>query len=122
MMNQNRNPSNAGRPQIFPQQRLREQLRQEANSRAERLSRSVGRLTSFDELPCPEYEDEVTWERAIVDQLLYLQHCRLALERCLDQGGARLRYRWGDGRVTLTSFQRIRQGRVRVLGLQNPNV
>lgn len=116
----NINTNTGARPQILPRQRLREQLRQEANSRAERLSRSVSRLTSFDALPCPEYGEEVLQERAIIDELLYLQHCRSALEHCLEQGSARLHYRWGDGRVTTTSFQRMRQGRVRVFGLQAP--
>ena len=53
----------------------------------------------------------------MIDELLYIQHCRSALERCLDQGSARLRYRWEDGRVTVTSFRRLRQGRVQVRGL-----
>lgn len=124
MMNQNKNTCRTNdsrsseRPRILPRQRLREQLRQEASSRAERLSRSVGRLTSFDALPCPEYGAEVDQERTMIDELLYIQHCRSALERCLDQGSARLRYRWADGRVTVTSFQRMRQGRVRVFGFQ----
>ena len=124
MMNQNKNTCRTGdsrsseRPQILPRQRLREQLRQEASSRAERPSRSVGRLTSFDALPCPEYGAEVDQERDIIEELLYIQHCRSALERCLDRGSARLHYRWGDGHVTTTSFQRMRQGRVRVFGFQ----
>ena len=124
MKNQNTyNPNgsrNTERPQILPRQCLREQLRQNANSCAERLSRSVGRMTSFDALPCPEYGAEVDQERGIIDELLYIQHCRSALERCLDSGSARLHYRWVDGRVTTTSFQRMRQGRVRVFGLQAP--
>lgn len=103
---------------VYARQVLREKLRLEAAAHAGRLTRSVGRLTSCDELPCPEYGEEVQNERLLIDRLLYLQHCRSALERCLEQGGARLRYRWSDGVVTTTSFQRLRQGRVRVSGLE----
>lgn len=103
---------------VYARQALREQLRQEAAGQVQQLSRSVGRLASCDALPCPEYGDEVRRERLLIDQLLYLQHCRSALERCLEQGGARLRYRWSDGGITVTTFQRLRQGRVRVTGLE----
>ncbi len=105
------------KPQVLPSQVLRERLRQSANLQAQQLSRSVGRLTSCDAMPCPEYGEEVAKEREVIGQLLYLQHCRTALERCLDCGSSRLRYRWEDGRVTVTSFRRLRQGRVQVRGL-----
>ena len=41
--------------QYFPIASLREILRQRSNAPAARLSRSVGRLTSCDLLPCMEY-------------------------------------------------------------------
>lgn len=104
---------------VYARQALREQLRLEAAEQAQRLSRSVGRLTSCDALPCPDYGDEVQRECLLIDQLLYFQHCRSALERCLEHGGARLRYRWSDGTLTVTCFQRLRQGRVRVSGLEH---
>lgn len=104
---------------VYARQVLREQLRQEAAAQAQRLSRSVGRLASCDSLPCPEYGGEVQQECVLIDRLLYLQHCRSALERCLEHGSSRLRYRWRDGVLTVTAFQRLRQGRIRVSGLES---
>ena len=57
---------------------------------------------------------------AVVDQLLYVQNCRSALERCIAGRDARLRYRWRDGRVTVTRFRKVRQGCVQAYGLQPP--
>lgn len=119
-MTQNKNNVNSAansKPQILPRQVLRERLRQSASLCTEQLSRSVGRLSSCDALPCVEYGDEVKREQEMIGRLLYLQHCRTALERCLDCGSARLRYRWEDGQVTETTFRRLRQGRVQVRGL-----
>ncbi len=104
---------------VYARQVLREQLRQEAAAQAQRLNRSVGRLTSCDSLPCSEYGGEVQRECVLIERLLYLQHCRSALEHCLEHGSARLRYRWKDGALTVTTFQRLRQGRVRVSGLES---
>lgn len=105
------------KPQTFPAYQLRESLRLQAAERARMLSRSVGRQTSYDALPCPEYALEVGLEYQLVDALLYLQQARNALEHCLSRGSARLSYRWQDGRVTLTRFRRVRPGRVVVWGL-----
>ena len=96
---------------------IREQLRQRSSQQAALLSRSVGRLTSYDSRPCPEYRDEVASEYEVIDRLLYVQQCRSTLETCIGSGAARLRYRWRDGRVTDTRFRRITPGRVRVSGL-----
>lgn len=103
--------------QEYPIQMLREELRQRSGRQAALLSRSVGRLTSCDALPCPEYREEVAAEYAVVDRLLYIQQCRSSLERCISSGSARLRYRWGNGTVTETRFRRVGPGRVRVSGL-----
>lgn len=103
--------------EYFPVSILREDLRQRANALATRLSRSVGRLTSCDSLPCLEYSDEVKAEQALAEQLFYIQHCRNALERCIGSGGATLRYRWADGAVTQTRFRKVGPSRVRVTGL-----
>lgn len=105
------------KPQTFPAGELRESLRLRAAARAQALSRSVGRQTSYDAQPCPEYTLEVGLEYQLVDGLLYLQQARNALEHCLSRGGARLSYRWQDGHVTLTRFRRVRPGRVVVWGL-----
>lgn len=108
------------KPQMVPTRVLREQLRQRAMEASRKLSRSVGRLTSCDALPCLEYQGEVAREYAVVDQLLYVQNCRSALERCIAGRDARLRYRWRDGRVTVTRFRKVRQGCVQAYGLQPP--
>ena len=108
------------KPQTVPTCVLREQLRQRAVEASQQLSRSVGRLTSCDSLPCLEYQGEVAREYAVVDQLLYVQNCRSALERCIAGRDARLRYRWRDGRVTVTRFRKVRQGCVQAYGLQPP--
>ena len=117
--NNNTNKTNtaSSKPQVLPRQVLRERLRLSASQCSEQISRSVARISSCDALPCLEYGEEVERERAMIGRLLYLPHCRTALERCLDCGSARLRYRWEDGRVTVTSFRRLRQGRVQVRGL-----
>jgi hypothetical protein len=96
---------------------LRESLRCQADACARKLSRSVTRLTSCDELPCLEYGEEVRSEQALAQQLFYLQHCRDAVERCIHSGEARLRYRWADGTVTHTRFRRVEHGRIQVRGL-----
>ena len=101
----------------FPISHLREDLRQQANAVATRLSRSVGRLTSCDALPCLEYGEEVAAEQTLAQKLFYLQHCRNALERCIAGGSATLRYRWEDGSTTQTRFRKVGPGRVRVWGL-----
>ena len=103
--------------QEYPIQVLREKLRRQSNAQAARLSRSVGRLTSYDVQPCPEYRRELAAEYAVIDRLLYAQHCRSSLERCIASGSARLCYRWRDGHTTETSFRRTAPGRVRVSGL-----
>ena len=100
----------------YPIAQAREELRCQAAELAGRLSRSVGRMTSCDLRPCREYGEEVALEYAVVNRLLYLQQCRLALERALTAGHSRLRYRWPDGRTTDTVFRRVR-GRVRISGL-----
>ena len=117
-----RQPTTIGqkKPQIVPTRLLREQLRQRAVDASQQLFRSVGRLTSCDSLPCLEYHDEVAREYAVVDQLLYIQNCRSALERCIAGGSARLRYQWRDGRITVTRFRKARQGCIQTYGLQPP--
>lgn len=101
----------------YPIQVIREQLRQCSMRQAALLSRSVGRLTSCDALPCLEYHHEVEHEYAVIDKLIYLQRCRSALERCISSGSFRLRYRWRDGRVSDTCFRKTSPWRVRVSGL-----
>ena len=111
MKNNNKNA------QQFPISHLREELRSRAVDHAQRLGRSVGRLTSCDLLPCLEYGEEIAAEQALAEKLFYTQQCRNALERCIGAGGAVLRYRWSGGRVTYTRFRKIGPGRVKVTGL-----
>ena len=103
--------------QEYPIQVIRENLRQRSSQQAALLSRSVGRLTSCDALPCLEYREEIANEYAVIDRLLYVQQCRNSLETCIGSGAARLRYRWRDGRVTETRFRKTSPGRIRVSGL-----
>ena len=101
---------------ILPAKAAREDLRRRAVSQTEKLSRSVARLTSCD-APCVEYVDEILQERAVIDDLLYYQQCRAALERCLESKSATLHYRRQDGTVRTVSFQRQPLGRVKIQGL-----
>lgn len=101
---------------ILPAEAAREELRRRAVSQAEKLSRSVARLTSCD-APCVEYADEVLQERAVIDDLIYYQQCRTALERCLENKSSALRYKRQDGTMKTVSFQRMSLGRVKILGL-----
>lgn len=102
----------------YPISTLRESLRLQAEALAEKLRRSVARLTSCDLLPCTEYGEEVAYEHDLAERLFYLQSCRNALEQCISTGATRQRYRWRDGRVTVTRFRRVSTGRVRVSGEQ----
>lgn len=104
--------------EYFPIPSLRETLRQRGNTLTARLSRSVARLTSCDMLPCMEYGEEVAFQRALAEELFYIQSCRNALERCIGSGGAALRYRWSDGTTTFTRFRRTGTAQVKVTGLR----
>ena len=96
---------------ILPAETAREELRRRAVRQTEKLSRSVARLTSCD-APCVEYA--VLYEKAVIDDLLYYQQCRAALERCLENKSATLHYRWQDGTVKTVSFQRLSLSRVSI--------
>ena len=98
---------------ILPAETAREELRRRAVRQTEKLSRSVALLTSCD-APCVEYADEVLYEKAVIDDLLYYQQCRAALERCLENKSATLHYRWQDGTVKTVSFQRLSLSRVSI--------
>ena len=100
-------------PYIILPAETREELRRRAVRQTEKLSRSVARLTSCD-APCVEYADEVLYEKAVIDDLLYYQQCRAALERCLENKSATLHYRWQDGTVKTVSFQRLSLSRVSI--------
>ena len=108
---------NNTKTQYFPISQLREQLRQRGNDLAYRLSRSVARLTSCDALPCEEYGEEVQYQQTLVQELLYIQHCRTALERCIAGHGVNMRYRWSADDRTVTRFRKVGPGRVKVTGL-----
>lgn len=101
----------------YPIHIIRENLRQCSTRQAALLSRSVGRMTSYDAQPCTEYRQEVLTQYAVIDRLLYLQQCRSSLERCIASGAICLCYRWRDGHVTRTSFRRTAPGRISVRGL-----
>ena len=101
----------------YPVMALRETLRQQAVEKATRINRSVARLTSCELLPCPEYDEEVHFQFTLAEELMYLQNCRSALEKCIDAGSAVLRFRRSNGTVTVIRFRMIGPARVRVWGL-----
>ncbi len=101
---------------ILPTAAAREELRRRAAGQSELLSRSVARLTSCDD-PCPEYSEEVRSEYAAVDELLFYQQCRAALERCLAENSAVLHYKCLDESVRTVCFRRISLGRIKIWGL-----
>ena len=100
----------------FPFSGLRDSLRLEAQATAQRLHRSVGRVTCCDLLPCTEYAEEVGFQHDLAERLFYLQHCRNALERSIAAKSATLRYRWPDGSSSRTTFRRAGPTRVKVTG------
>lgn len=116
-MRQNMYQTRSQEDGTVPVRVLRESLRQSAVELAAGLSRSVGRMTSYDALPCTEYEIEVAAQRNAMDAILYVQLCRSALERCVAHGHAGLSYRWMDGTRTKTRFRRTEPGRVKATGL-----
>jgi len=85
---------------------LRAQLQQRSAETAEQLRRSVSRATSVDHFPCLEYGQEVELQHRLAEELLFLQHCRSALERAVDKGGSRLVWRWQEGGSTEVRFRR----------------
>ena len=103
--------------EYFPISALRESLRLSSCQLAARLSRSVGRLTSCDALPCLEYGEEIHFEYDLARRLFYNQQCRDALEHCIDGKDATVHYRWSDGSQTRTTFRKIGPNRVKVTGL-----
>lgn len=101
----------------YPIPALREELRLRSSALAVKLSRSVGRLTSCENAPCLEYGEEVRYEEELIRSLLYLQHCREALERCIPGSRVTVRYRRPDGSQGRTTFRKEGVNRVRVTGL-----
>ena len=85
---------------------VRQLLQQQSADTALKLSRSVSRATSVDLFPCTEYGAEVKQQHRLSEELLFLQHCRAALERAVDKGGARLVWRWQDGGRSEVRFRR----------------
>jgi len=88
---------------------LRAQLQQRSAETAEQLRRSVSRATSVDHFPCLEYGQEVELQHRLAEELLFLQHCRSALERSIPAGTSRLVWRWRSGERTEVRFRRENQ-------------
>ena len=103
--------------EYFPAALLREQLRTRSLELAQKLARSVGRVTSWEAQACLEYGEELRKEYDLAQQMFYLQQCREALEHCIDGKNATVRYRWPDGTSTRTAFRRIGPSRIKVTGL-----
>ena len=101
----------------YPIPALREELRLRSSALAVKLSRSVGRLTSCENAPCLEYGDEVRFQQELIRRLMYLQHCREALERCIAGARVTVRFRRPDGSAGRTVFRKDGPNRVRVTGL-----
>lgn len=102
---------------ILPIDDAREELRCRASNCAGQLARSVARRTSCGEA-YPEYASEVRSEYAAIDDVLFYQQCRIALERCLANQASALRYRRKDDTVTTVCFRRLSLGRVKIWGLE----
>jgi len=111
------NNKNRGNDTAFLIPVIREKLRTRSLERSERLNRSVGRQTSSDLLPCPEYRDVVAQEARWMDELSFTQHCRAALERAIDSGYARLVYTEAGGKRRVVEFTMTRNHRIKVRGL-----
>lgn len=92
-----------------PITRLRAELQCQSTETAERLRRSVSRCTSVDLFPCLEYGREVETQHMLAEDLLFLQHCRSALERAVGSGASRLVWRWQSGERTEVRFRRENQ-------------
>ena len=101
----------------YPIPVLREDLRLKASGLSSRLNRSVGRLTSCENAPCLEYGEEVRYEEDLIRRMMYLQHCREALERCIAGHRVTVRFRRPDGTSGRTTFRKEGVNRVRVTGL-----
>ena len=100
----------------YPIPVLKQMLHECSKTRANALTRSVSRLTSVDEVPCMEYGDEVARQQELARQLLFVQHCRNALERVVVLGEVTLNYCWQQGTSTATVFKKVGPNRVRVSG------
>lgn len=85
---------------------VREVLLLQSAETAQLQQRSVGRPASVDLLPCREYMEDVVHQHRLTEDLLFLQHCRSALERAVDKGGSRLVWRWQSGERTEVRFRR----------------
>jgi len=105
--------------EYFAVDALREKLRQDALALSVYLTRSVGRLTSCDEQPCLDYGEEVERQQDAVQKLLYLQHCRTALEKCIQSDGFVLSFRFADGDTSRTVFKMVGKDGVKVANLLN---
>ena len=85
---------------------IRQELQQQSTELATQLQRSVQRATSVDHLPCDEYGAEVARQHALAEELLFVQHCRNALERSVAKGSSRLVWRWQGGGRSEVRFRR----------------
>ena len=101
----------------YPIPVLREDLRLKASAVAAQLGRSVARLTSCENAPCLVYGEEVRTEEDLIRRLLYLQHCREALERCIAGARVTVSYRKPDGSRGRTTFRKEGPNQVKVQGL-----
>ena len=101
----------------YPIPVLREDLRLKASAVAARRGRAVARRTSCENAPCLEYGEEVRTEEDLIRRLLYLQHCREALERCIAGARVTVSYRKPDGSRGRTTFRKEGPNRGKVQGL-----
>lgn len=85
---------------------VREELQRRSMELAGQLARSVGRAASVDQVACLEYGDEVALQRQLMEELLFLQHCREALERAIHTGSSHLVWHWHGGSSTTVRFRR----------------
>ena len=78
----------------------------------------VGGYGGFDRIAGAAVKQlKAEYEEDLVRRMLYLQHCREALERCIAGSRVTVRYRRPDGSQGRTSFRKEGPNRVRVTGL-----
>lgn len=121
-MNNMKNSQTAAgqKPQTVPTRVLREQLRPVGDGGIPAAVPLRGTADLLRRAALPGVPGRGAREYAVVDQLLYVQNCRSALERCIAGSGAPAAVPVAGRQVTVTRFSKVRQGCVQAYGLQPP--
>ncbi len=106
------------KPVVYLNQVLREKLREASVEAAEKLSRSVTRVSSYEPGPCVEYGELVKSQCGLMNRVLSLQKCRSVLESSMAGKSVRLVFQVPGGRVIRTKFVPVSSGKTKVFGLE----